>query len=406
MSANTDSESRVIRGLKVLGPGLIVAATVLGPGSVTVSSRIGALMEYSVLWVMVLSAAFMITYTWMSAKIGCLNSDSLLEIVTKRYGRWLAILMGLAVFLICAGFQTGNVIGVGLALNALVGGGMLAWALAALAMSLLFLWYSRDFYKALERIMTGMVLIMMAAFVFNVFKAAPSPVDIAAGFVPGKPKIWGLVIALSATSFSVAGAAYQAYLVQAKKWGEADLKTASRSSIAGIIVLCTLSATIIITSAAVLAPKGIKVNSAVDMAAQLEPLLGSFAKALFLCGLFAASFSSYVANALVGGQFLSDGIGLGRRVDARWAKIFTTALLVFSTGIGIAFNKNPIEVLILAQATTILGVPLVAVVLILLCNDRNVVGTHTNRAPINILAMLALAWILYLSGNQFLSFLH
>lgn len=132
-------------------PGFITAATVLGPGSITVSSSAGALMEYSVLWVLVIAAVFMSAFTVIAGKIGCLNRHSLLFIVQQQYGRWLAILIGLSVFLITAGFQTGNNIGVGLAFDAAFGGGIALWAGVFLVIALVFIWTSSNFYKLLER---------------------------------------------------------------------------------------------------------------------------------------------------------------------------------------------------------------------------------------------------------------
>jgi Mn2+/Fe2+ NRAMP family transporter len=392
--------------LSKFGPGLIVAATVLGPGSLTVSSKSGALMGYSILWTIVISAIFMSTFTRMSARIGCSQKKSLLELVTQEYGKILAVLVGVMVFLICGGFQTGNNIGVGLAMQAMFGGSIGVWAILFLAVALAIIWISKDFYEILEKIMLVLVLVMLVSFFVNVFLSRPSVGGILSGLVPSKPPIWGLVIAISATSFSVAGAAYQSYMVQGKGWGIDDLGKAKRDSTVGIVILCGLSALIMITSAAVLAPKGITVNSAVDMAIQLEPLLGSFAKWIFLFGLLAASFSSFISNAVLGGMLLSDGLGLGRDINSKMVKILSTVLLVFSTLLAVLLQQNPIQVLVVAQASTILGGPLVAIILVLLGNNRNVLAKEQRNSLLsNIVSVIAICWIFYLSYNQLVAFL-
>jgi manganese transport protein len=398
-------EKKVSRLAFLLGPGVITAATVLGPGSITVSSKSGALMEYNVLWTVVIAAIFMTTFTRMSARIGCLSDDSLLNIIRTKYHQIIAILVGLSVFLIAGGFQTGNNIGVGLAMDAMFGGGIKLWAPIFTIIALVFIWTSRNFYKVLEKVMMTLVLIMIVAFIANVFMAGPNIGKIATGLVPVQPKIWGLVIAISATTFSIAAAAYQSYLVQGKGWNREFLKKAQRDATIGIIILCGLAALIMITSAAVLAPQGIAVQSAVDMAIQLEPLLGSLAKWLFLLGLLAASFSSFVSNAVLGGMFLSDGLGLGKTLNDVSVKVLTTLLLLFSTTLAVTMKRNPIEVLVIAQATTILGGPLVAIILLLLGNNKDVMGENTNKTVTNIIAVLAIVWILYLSYNQLMSFI-
>ncbi|MFD0713440.1 Nramp family divalent metal transporter [Paenibacillus sp. GCM10027626] len=398
-----------IGGLKglilLLGPGFITAATVLGPGSITVSSKSGAVLGYSILWTLVVAALFMSTYTVIAGKIGCLNKDSLLTIVRQQYGGWLALLIGICVFLITAGFQTGNNIGVGLVFDTVFGGGIGLWACIMLVIALIFIWTSSNFYDLLEKIMMLMVILMILAFLGNLFAIKIDFADMASGFVPSMPTVWGLVIAISATSFSIAGAAGQSYMVQGKGWGRNDLGKSNASAVIGIIVLCALAIIIVITSAAVLLPKGIKVESAVDMAVQLEPLLGSMAKWLFLVGLFAASFSSFIANAVLGGMMLSDGFGWGKSLNDRSVKVLSSLLLVGSTLLAVVLNTNPIELIVMAQATTILGAPLIAIVLLLLGNNKKVLGNNTNGIVVNVLAVAATLWLIYLSINQFQTFL-
>ncbi len=392
--------------LASFGPGFIIAATVLGPGSITVSSKSGALMGYSVLWAVAIAAVFMTVFTRMGSRIGILQDRSLLEIVRDEYGKPLAMVAGISVFLICGGFQTGNNIGIGLAMGTMFGGSMALWAALFLMVALAIIWFSKNFYQLLERIMMVLVLIMILAFLINVFKASPNPLEITAGFIPKKPKIWGLVIAISATTFSIAGAAYQSYMVQGKGWKREDLGKANRDSTVGIIILCTLSALIMITSAAVLAPKGITVGSAVDMAIQLEPLLGQFAKWIFLFGLLAASFSSFISNAILGGMLLSDGLGMGKSINDRSVKILATVLLVFSTLLAALLKSNPIEVLVIAQASTIIGGPIIAIILTMIGNNRKVMGEDgTNSVFSNVIAILAIGWIGYLSINQLIAFI-
>ncbi|MVP00442.1 Nramp family divalent metal transporter [Paenibacillus lutrae] len=391
--------------LALLGPGFITAATVIGPGSITVSSKSGALMEYTIVWALVAAAIFMSAYTVIAGKIGVLSSESLLSLVSRHYGRWLAVLIGVCVFLITGGFQTGNNIGVGLAFDAMFGGGIALWAFIFLVITLVFLWTSNNFYQMLEKIMMLMVILMIVAFVGNLFKITPDLGALASGLVPSTPKIWGLVVAISATSFSIAGAAGQAYMVQGKGWKLPDLRKSNASALIGITILCLLSLIIMITSAAVLAPKGITVDSAVDMAVQLEPLLGPLAKWLFLLGLFAASFSSFVANAVLGGMMLSDGFGWGRTLNDRSVKVLGSLLLILSTVVAAVLQVNPIQLIVVAQATTVLGAPLIAIVLLLLGNNKKVVGSHKNSLVTNMLAILATVWLIYLSYNQLTDFL-
>lgn len=394
----------VKRALSLVGPGMITAAVVLGPGSITVSSKSGALMGYSVLWVVVTATVMMISFTRMGARIGLLCPDSFLTTAGKRYGRWVSVAIGLCGLLITTGFQTGNNIGAGLAASEMFGGSMGTWAVAFTAVALVMLWTSSRIYDLLEKIMVCLVGVMMVSFVGNVCMVRPDAVELVRGLVPSSPRIFGLVVAISATTFSVAAAAFQPYLVRAKGWSSADLRKGMRDSAVGIASLGAISCVIMITSAAVLRPEGIKVESAVDMARQLEPLLGSLARWLFLLGLWAGAFSSFIVNALIGGTLMADGLGIGDRLESRWAKILGSAVMLAGTVVALLFGKNPIQLLVVAQATTILGVPLIAVVMLVMANDREVVGEHRNGWIANGVGVAALGWLGVLSVRQLLAF--
>ncbi|MDU1892419.1 MAG: Nramp family divalent metal transporter [Dysgonomonas sp.] len=389
--------------LSSFGPGLITAALVLGPGTITVCSNVGATTGYTMLWVVVVSCIFMICMTRVAAKMGCVSPLSLLTNVENNYGRVVSILVGLSVCFSCAGFQTGNTVGVGISMNELFGGSIPIWTILFLTVTLIFIWTSNNFYSLLEKTMIFLVLIMIVAFVGNLFFIEIDGVDLVKGLVPSAPSNKALWIAVASTSFSVAGAAGQAYMVQGKNWKVGDLKKGLRDATVGILILSSLGIIIIITSAAILHPQGITIKSAVDMGLQLEPFLGSLGKWLFLIGLFATSLSSYVSNAALGGMFLCEALHLGKSINDRWVKVFASGILVFGTIIAIIFGSNPIQLIVFAQSMTIFGAPIVAVVILFLSNNKKVMGQYRNPLILNIILVIATAWAIYISINQLIS---
>lgn len=405
MAESAESAAPRTRGLlgrafAVIGPGVITAAVVLGPGSITVSTKCGALMGCTVLWVAVVAGLMMITFTYLGAKVGMVAEQSLLTTTARKYGRWVAVLMGLSGFFIATGFQTGDNVGVGIALSAMFGAAPVLWAVVFTAVALFILWISSSVYQVVEKVMVVLVAVMILAFLGNLLRIGPDAGAVLDGLVPSKPAIFGLVIAISATTFSVAAAAFQPYLVRAKGWTKADVKKGLRDSTVGIALLVCITCTIMITSATILKPAGVKVTNAVDMAKQLEPLLGSFAKWMFLTGLWAGAFSSFIVNAMVGGTLLADGLGIGDRLDSFWSKVLASIVMVLGTVIMMIFQGNPIELITMAQATTILGVPLIALVMWMLTNSKSLMGSHRNGVVVNAIVAVALVWLLYLSGRQ------
>jgi Mn2+/Fe2+ NRAMP family transporter len=345
------------------------------------------------LWVIVLAAIFMITYTSMSARFGVVSSESILQTIAKRYGRWFAIAIGISAFLSTSSFQFGNTLGVGIGMEGITGIDERIWPLIFTPLGILLIFWAKNLYKVLERLMMLMVMIMILAFFINLFLTRPEMDSVVRGLVPAKFSRDSLdvVAAMMATSFSLAAALYQSYLAQDKGWKKDKLKSGLRDSYTGILLLALISATVLITSATALHPQGIKVNSAADMALQMESLFGSSAKVIFSVGLCAAAFSSMMVNSVIGGGLLADGLGLGRSMNDRSTKIFIIAILLIGMLVALLFRGNTIYALIMAQASSILAVPLIAIGLILILNDKKVMGDYRNNVLQNMIALAGFA---------------
>lgn len=380
---------KISKLLKSVGPGFIIASLVLGPGTITVASRIGSEYGYAFLWVIVMATVFMITYTSMGARFGVVNNNSILQSIADNYGRWFAIAIGISAFLSTSSFQFGNNLGIGIGMEGITGINERVWPIIFTLLGIIFIFRAKNLYKVLERLMKFMVMIMIFAFFINLLLTRSEIAPLARGFVPSKlsPDSLNVVAALMATSFSLAAALYQSYLAQDKGWKKEHLKSSLKDTYIGILLLAIISATILITSAAALHPRGILVNSAADMAMQMEALFGSYAKVIFSVGLCAAAFSSMMVNSVIGGGLLADGLGLGRSMNDRTTKLFIIAILLIGMFVAVFFRGNVIYALIIAQASSMLAVPLIAVGLFLMLNNKKVMGTYRNNLWQNIIAV-------------------
>jgi Mn2+/Fe2+ NRAMP family transporter len=197
--------------------------------------------------------------------------------------------------------------------------------------------------------------------------------------------------------------------VQEKGWKVENLKSGLRDSYIGVGTLGLISMLIIITSASALFPRGIEVKSAGDMAIQLESLFGSYAKYIFSFGLCAAAFSSLIVNPVIGAGLLSDSLGLGRSMDAKAPKIVTVIILLTGMSVAIFFRGNVIYALIIAQAATLVGVPMIAIGITLLLNNKKVMGEYKNTITQNIFASLGFILIsimLYFTAGKIISYIN
>lgn len=392
-STASNRKFNLIGWLKWLGPGFITAALVFGPGSLTLASTLGADYGYTFLWVIVVATIFMMVFTNMAIRIGLATDQSLLTSIRQRYGSTVSILIGVGLFLVAASFQAGNSVAVGMAFAEPTNTPITPWIVgwAVISISLLFF---KSFYTILEKLMLVMVAIMLISFIGTLILTGPSLSGIISGLIPSIPE--GsilLVVAVVASNFSVAGAFYQAYLVQEKSWKASQYREANAEGLSGIFVLGSMGAVILMCAAAVLQPMNISIESATDMAIALQPLFGNQAVILFMIGLFGAAFSGLVANATLGGNLLSDALGYGSKLSNLSTRLCIMGVMALGAVVAVIYGGNPIGLIVFAQGLTIFIVPFIGIVLFLMANSEEVTGSlriGTGSRVLGVLGILVL----------------
>lgn len=386
---------------QAVGPGIITACVVIGPGSILSSSKVGASQGYDMLWLIFVSCIFMMFYMSMGAKLGVVLTKSVGDTVTEHAGRWLAIAIGIGVFCIATSYQFGNNLGVQSAFKALGASTNVSIGLVVLfnGLSISFLYLFKDMYKALEKIMMGFVGLLLLCFAVNLFNVKPNLGDLFAGFVPQAGSFGDLnVLALLGTTFVVSAAYFQAYLAQQKGWSKKDLRDGLTDARVGTVIMFLITIMLICTAAAQLPGK--KLDNVEEVAAGLKETLGESANLLFCVGLFSAAYSSFLVNSMIAGFILSDGLGLGSKPSDAAPKHLTTAVLL--TGMIIALSVvqlgfQPVHLIVLAQAVTVVFAPLLGIVLLWLTNLKAVMGEDKNGLVTNIFAGLGCLLLLAIS---------
>lgn len=383
--------------LKKLGPGIITAALVFGPGSLTINTKLGANYGYSLLWVILLSMVLMTAFTNMSTKIGLYSRDSFISRIKNEFGHRTALLVGVGIFLTTASFQAGNTVGASLAFSELFSTPMLVWIIIFTFLAI-FLLYFKSFYKILEKLMIGLVILMLTSFLLTIIMVAPNIQEILLGIIPSIPKgSEYFIITLTASSFSIVGAFYQSYLTQEKGVDMADKQDSLRESRTGIIILGLLSTLVMICASSVLKNNNIDVLSASDLGMALEPLFGPFTSYAFMIGFFAASFSSMIGNATIGGVILADTL-FGISNLREW-KVRSMIIVVILIGAIIAhiFGQLPLELIIFAQGITIMIVPMIAVIIVIFSNGKRISEELKNNSFTTALGIIGITILILMS---------
>jgi manganese transport protein len=412
------------------GPALITACVVFGPGSLLISSNVGATYGYGLLWLLALTAILMGTFMTTAARIGVVGGATPCTLIAGRLGRPAAAVIGINLCLICAAFQFSNNLAIAAAFDslgvkrlfgdpaqmtvrtkALIDTGVLL-AFNALVIGSIFA--LRQVYKSLERAMKIMVAVILASFLLNLLVIRPDLGNILAGLIPGLPE--GLSLALPkrgetgivdpmvlvasmlGTTFSVAAAFFQGNLVREKGWTISDYDRGIGDSIMGVAVLSGISAMIMITSASLL--RGQQATNISVLAMQLRPLLGPVAGILFSVGLLAVAMNPFVINSMIGGTVLADGLGKPARLSDPWPRRFTVVVLLIGMGVAMIVlhaGIKTIDAIIFGQALTVIGNPLMAAAILWLANRKDIMRDKRNTLVLNVLGGLGFVVVLLIA---------
>ena len=392
----------LVSAFRQVGPAIIVAAVVLGPGSITTSTKVGAAFGYEMLWLLLVLLVLLVGVASLAAWLGATLEKPLCRELSDRLGPWAGWVIGIAFFLIVAGFQSSNNTSVIAGLEPLVGGEFsnLAIILSLLVLNGLIiglLWKAQNLYKQVENIMKVFILIVILAFLANFFWAKPSVTGAFKGLMPNPAPFREsehllLIMGMIGTTFSVAGAFYQGYLVREKGWGPDEVKKGFRDSLFGMSVLVGVTAVIMMTAAATfhgsVGPG--ELGDAGAMSSQLQNTFGPAALWIFCLGFLAGALSSFLVNAMIGGHVFADGSGAGSKLNSQASLIWTTIALLVGMIVGIltltaGFDRTAI--IIIAQASTVVGGPAVVAGLLFLGVQRY--RTGPTRPPL---------WMLILTG--------
>ncbi|WP_049991724.1 Nramp family divalent metal transporter [Natrinema salifodinae] len=380
----------VIDRLKAIGPGALVAAAFVGPGTVTTASVIGAEYAYLLVWTIAFSILATIVLQEMSARLGLITQEGLGEAFRSEFDNPIAQAVTVALVVSAIGigtaaFQTGNIVGGAAGLSTITGISENVWGPIIGLVAAGLLWTGN--YKLIERVFVGLVAVMGGAFLINAAMVRPDVGSLAGGLVPTVPDGSAYLIAgLVGTTVVGYNLFLHASTVQ-ERWDGPDDLGECRADTIGMVVVGGLITTAIVVTAAAVFPAGTQISDVGEMADQLEPVFGGYALTFFAIGLFAAGFTSSMSAPLAGAYATAGALGWDRDLQStRFRAIWMTIL-----GVGIVFSAldyNPVQVIVFAQVANGLLLPILAVFLIYAMNNDDLLGRYTNSTLQNVLGGL------------------
>jgi manganese transport protein len=391
--------------LRSIGPGAMVAAGFIGPGTVTTASVTGARFDYALIWTLAFSIIATIVLQEMSARLGIVSREGLGEALRDRFdNRFVSsvatVLVISAIGIGTAAYEAGNIIGGAAGLESITGINATIWGVLIGLVAAALLYSGR--YKLIEHVLVGLVALMGFSFLASALLIGPDIGSVALGFVPRIPE-GSLFLITGLIGTTVVG--YNVFLhasnVQERWDGPSGLPSSRIDTVLSIAVGGLITIAILVTAAAAF-PSGTELSDVGRMAQQLRPIAGPYAALFFSIGLFAAGFSSSMTASLAGAYATAGA--LGWEVDLKSTRFRVIWGVIILVGVvSVLIGGSPVEIILFAQVVNGILLPIIAIFLIIAMNSRSLLGEYTNGTLSNVLGGIVTIIVVWLGLRSLLT---
>lgn len=379
----------------VVGPGIITGTADNDAGGVATYSVAGAHFGYQLLWLLIIITFMLYVTQEMGMRLGVVTGKGLADLIREKFGlRFSVLLIGL-VFLANYSNILANVVGIASVADIYHIPRVIFVTVFAVIIWTVVLRGSFNFVQNI--FLTSCILFF--CYIFNGFIARPDiPAMLRGSFVPSLPlnrESIFMATALIGTTLTVWGQFFvQSYFVD-KGVSKKNLRSARLDVAFGAFWTDIVAYFIIISCAATLFVKGARIESAMDAAQALGPLLGDFARHLFAWGLLNASLLGVCVISLGTAYAITEVLGTERKVSASFknAPLFYSIIgfCLFSCSLLVLIPNLPmIFILTASQALNTMVLPFIFYVMLKLINDKKLMGQHANGPTANTIAWITI----------------
>lgn len=381
--------------LSVVGPGLITANVDNDATGIFGYSQAGASYGYGLLWAVVLVTISLAVVQEMVARMGVVTGKGLADLIREKFGVRITFWSMLLLLIANAATTVAEFAGIAGAMDIF---GVSTYIAVPVAAILVWVLVIRGSYRYVERILLALCLIYIT-YVISGFIVHPDwaqvfhqvilpPIQLNQGYML-------TFVAVIGTTIAPWMQFYQQSAVADKHIKLSHLPYERVDTIVGAFLTDFVAFFIVVSTGATLFVHHIQINEAKDAALALAPLVGGNGKiagVLFAIGLLNASLMAASVLPLSTAYSVAEAFGWERGVGRRFREapqflVLYTSIIVIGAGITLFVpRQNLVFVLNLPNVVGGMLLPLILVLMILLCNDRRLLGRYVNGRALNIVA--------------------
>jgi manganese transport protein len=381
-----------------IGPGFLVSVGYMDPGNWATNIAAGARFNYSLLWVLLASNLMALFLQSLSAKLGIVTGRSLAEACRAHLPRPVALGLWVTAEAACMATDLAEVLGAALGLYILFNIPLFPGALLTGLLVMLILVLQRRGHRGLEGLIFGIVAVIGAAFVFELYLAEPAWSLVAYHTVV--PRLTGdsLLVAvgmLGATVMPHNLFLHSGVVTTRRATGaepRALLRFAVFDTVLALNIAFCINAAMVVMSAAVFFSAGADIESIEQAHRTLTPILGGASALAFAVALLCAGLSSSVTGTLAG-QIVMEGF-----LKIRMSLVLRRAVTLLPALFIIALGFDPLKALVVSQVALSLQLPFTIIPLIVLTGRRDVMGEFANGRGTAAVACAVAAAIILLNA--------
>jgi NRAMP (natural resistance-associated macrophage protein)-like metal ion transporter len=387
--------TRIALVLAVVGPGFITANVDNDAGGIATYSVAGAQFGYSLLWTMIPITIALVIVQEMSSRMGAVTGKGLSDLIREEFGIRATFLLMIALIVTNFGNVVSEFAGVASSFELFRVSKYIVVPVAAFAVWALVVYGT---YSSVEKIFLSASAFYLA-YIASGILAHPDWKAAALSTVT-RPESAGfrnygylsLIVGLAGTTI----APWMQFYLQASIVEKGVTARQYKASRLDVVIGCVFAAIvawfIVVACAATLHSIGkYNIETGADAAQALRPLAGEYAYLLFAAGLFNASLFAASILPISTAYAVCEGLGLESGLDKRFEEApafywLYTALIVFGAGVVLIPRFPLFRVMVLSQVVNGILLPFVLVFVILLINDKELMGSYTNSRWYNVVS--------------------
>src|SRR5665811_1090636 len=398
MSSSKFSAKKLFRQLAIfaaiLGPGIITGSVDNDAGGITTYSIAGALYGYGLIWTLIPSFVVLLIIQEMNARMGIVTGKGLADLIRENAGVKVTFFIFIGLLFADIGNTTTEFAGVAGSMEVF---GISKYISVPVAAFMVWILVVKGNYKIAERIFL-IFSVSLLTYVISAMMGKPHWAEIGSSIIHPRmdvsTKDLAMIIGIIGTTIAPWMQFYMQSSVIEKGLKIKHYKYLLIDIVVGCIATVVVAFFIIVACAATLHENGIQINEAKDAALALKPLAGALASQVFAFGLFVASVFSATILPLATAFYISEAFGFEAGLDKKWdeAKEFYslyTGILIISVIIILIPNAPLIQISIWTQVLNGILLPVVLVAMVLLINNKKIMGTYVNKPVQNIIGWSA-----------------